>query len=138
MSQPELGLKQYLSGIQHYKGDEKELDAFINNCDSYWSLAEENQKNTLLNIIKAKLSGEVLQKVGSLTPFLTWPTLRTALREGIKPLISFAGAQEAIMMNKQLPKETIRQFGARMKNLLEDLNNTQHILNSTVAVLCAP
>lgn len=137
MSQPALGLKQFLSGIQHYKGDEKELDAFINNCDLYWSLAEDNQKNTLLNIIKAKLSGEVLQKIGSLTPLQTWPTLKAALREGIKPLISFAGAQEAIMMNKQIPKETIRQFGTRMKKLLEDLNNTQHILNSTDTVKLA-
>lgn len=134
---PIIEIKSFLTGISQYKGDEKELEAFINNCDLYVELADATQQPTLLRIIKAKLSGEVLQKIGSVDTFTTWLTLKHALREGIKPLISFAGAQEAVATNKQLPTQNMRQYGAKMKILLEEMNNTQHIVNSVEAVKLA-
>lgn len=52
--------------------------------------AEATQQPTLLSVIKAKLSEEVLQNIGSVSTFATWNALKNALREGIKPLVSFA------------------------------------------------
>ena len=95
------------------------------------------QKDSLLRIIKAKLTGEVLQKLGPIANFSTWQLLKTGLREAIKPLISFAGAQEAILNNKQLKTEKVRVYGARMKQLLDDMNNTQHILGANEVVKLA-
>lgn len=80
--------------------------------------------------MKAKLTGEVLQKIGSVERLTTWTALKTALREKIKPLVSFAGAQEAIINNKQKPTETIRQFGARIKILLKEINKYSVLYDS--------
>ena len=51
--------------------------------------------------------------------------------------VSFAGAQEAILNNKQLKTEKVRVYGARMKQFLDDMNNTQHILGANEAVKLA-
>lgn len=133
----EIGLKEILIGIKPYKGEETELEAFLNRCDLYVSLTPTALQANLLLIIKANLSGEVLQKIGDVAQYADWNQLKRALRESIKPLFSFAGAQEAILANKQLKTETVRQFGARMKTLLEQINNTKHITDSVTEVKIA-
>lgn len=137
MSVQLITLKEILAGIKEYKGEPKDLEAFLNNCDLYEELTLDAQKPVLLQVIKAKLSGEVLQKLGPVGNFATWALLKVGLRNAIKPLVSFAGAQEAILNNKQMKSEGVRAYGARMKQLLDDINNTQHILGATEAVKLA-
>lgn len=73
----------------------------------------------------------MLQKIGSVDSFATWAELKDALRQHIRPLSSFSAAQESINTNKQKKTENVRAFGARMKTMLEEVNNTQNILDST-------
>lgn len=122
-------IKDCITGIPLYKGEEKELDSFISMVDLYMSLALDTQKPTILTIVKAKLTGDVLQKIGTVESFATWDALKAGLRQHIKPLSSFAGAQEAIITCKQKKTENVRQYGARMKTLLEEINNTAHLKN---------
>lgn len=76
-------------------------------------------------------------KIGSVANFNSWVLSKSALRQGIKPLVFFAGAQEAILTHKQEIKDNIRQYGAKMKTLLEEMNNIKHIVDSTEAIQLA-
>lgn len=56
--------KDVIAGIPMFSGDVKLLDGFLNSCELYYNIVVENQRTTVLQIIKAKVTGEALSKAG--------------------------------------------------------------------------
>lgn len=134
----EIPITELLRGISYFRGDEKDLETFIDNADLYFAIVAESQKQTLLRIIKARITGEALNKIGNLASYESWEDLKQALKTKIKTIISFEAAQEEITNVKQKNTETIQEYGNRVKKLLQNLNNANLTLvdnESSIAAL---
>lgn len=70
--------------IPFFKGDPKELNGFINTCSMYNQLTPNPLKNTLLTIIKTKITGEALAKIQPIDNYTNWIQLKDALRTRVK------------------------------------------------------
>lgn len=63
LEQPKMTLfsiKDLVSAIPTYNGDEKQLETFINVCSKYFSLIQENQKEQFITIVQTKITGGAL------------------------------------------------------------------------------
>lgn len=129
-----LEVKDVIAGIPVFSGDPKQLEGFVNACDIYYSLAEQNQKAGVLSIIKAKITGEALAKAGPFDNELnTWDLLKTRLNTKIKKQISFEYAQEDLNNVFQKKEESIEDYGTRVKTKLRHLNEACRTMATTDA-----
>lgn len=135
-----LEVKDVIAGIPVFSGDPKKLEGFTNACDIYYSLATEQQKPNVLQIIKAKITGDGLAKAGPFGDELdTWPLLKTRLKSRIKQPISFEYAQQDLSNVFQKRDESIEDYGARVKTKLRNLNEASKKMATTNAektILC--
>lgn len=126
--------KDVIAGIPMFSGDVKLLDGFLNACELYYNLVEANQKETVLKIIKAKVTGEALFKAGPFPDEMnTWALLKKHLKEKIKKPVSFEYAQEDLSQIFQKKDESIEEYGNRLKQKLKKLNEASKTLTETAA-----
>lgn len=125
-------LKDALRNIDRFSGNPNELDVFLTNCDFYHEIIPDFQLQTLLNYIKTRLSSTVVTKLEALENFNSWEELREELLKKIKPLVTMENAMGTLHSMKQKANENVAQFGARIKNQVEILNNTKEILNADI------
>lgn len=135
-----LEVKDVIAGIPVFSGDPKKLEGFTNSCDIYYNLATDQQKAGVLQIIKAKITGEGLAKAGPFGDDLnTWALLKTRLKARIKQPISFEYAQQDLSNVFQKSNENIEDYGARVKTKLRNLNEASKKMATTTAektILC--
>lgn len=124
--------KDVISGIPMFNGDVKLLDGFLNACELYHGLVEENQKTTVLKIIKAKITGEALSKAGPFGDDMnTWQLLKKQLIEKIKKPVSLEYAQEDLNQVFQKKDESIEDYGTRVKAKLKKLNEASKTITES-------
>lgn len=115
--------KDVIAGIPMFNGDIKQLDGFVNSCELYYNMVEQNQRDTVLKIIKAKITGEALSKAGPFADTInTWALLKKRLIEKIKKPVSIEYAQEDLNQVFQKKDESIEDYGSRVKSKLKKLN----------------
>lgn len=132
-SKMQVEAKDVIAGIPMFSGDVKLLDGFLNAADLYYSLVEENQKATVLKIIKAKITGEALSKAGPFGDELnTWALLKKRIKEKVKKPISLEYAQEDLNQVFQKKDESIEDYGARVKSKLKKLNEASKPLSDSI------
>lgn len=128
----EVQAKDVIAGIPMFNGDVKQLDGFLNAADLYYSLVEENQKATVLKIIKAKITGDALFKAGPFGDDInTWALLKARLKLKIKKPISLEYAQDDLSQVFQKKDESIEDYGARVKTKLKKLNEASKPLTES-------
>lgn len=124
--------KDVIAGIPMFNEDVKQLDGFMNACQLYYGLVEENSKPTVLKIIKAKITGEALLKAGPFEDELnTWELLKKRLVERIKKPVSLEYAQEDLNQIFQKKDESIEDYGNRVKEKLKKLNEASKKMTET-------
>lgn len=122
-----LNLGDVLSDIEMYEGEKDELETFINKCDFYVNFTLQEHQDLLLQVIKTRLTGNVLRKIGSIDDYPDWECLKTSLRNAIKPLIPLFVYQRALLGLKQKNKENVHEFGMRIKMLLIESYDAKEI-----------
>lgn len=126
--------KDLITAIPVYSGDQKELDTFINTCDLYNSLITNNeQKATLLLIIKAKIRGEALSKVIPYDDCNNWQELKKRILDRIRKPVTLEFAQEDLNKVSQGPNESIEDYGKKVRNKLRKLNEASRQMGTTDA-----
>lgn len=86
-------------------------------------LVAEDKRESLLEIIKAKISGDALNKIQPIGELNTWELLRKRLREKVGKHVSIEYAQEDLNSICQKTDETIEKYGDRVKKKLRALND---------------
>lgn len=120
----------FMKNIPQCTSNPDHLDQFLNICKYFEKRCDTpDLKTSLLEVIKIKLSTEVLQKIGTIDDYNTWEELKTVLRNKIKPLVTSSTAEAAIRHEKQKADENVSTFGARIKSLLQAYNNTPDIVD---------
>lgn len=115
--------KDVIAGIPMFSGDVKLLDGFLNACELYYGLVDNDNKPTVLKIIKAKITGEALQKAGPFNEDMnTWALLKKRIIEKIKKPVSLEYAQEDLNQVFQSKDESIEDYGNRVRAKLKKLN----------------
>lgn len=85
----ELTAKDVISAIPVFTGDMKHFDGFLLTCGLYYDIVQENQRATVLKIIKAKIVSEALTKAGPFDEsFDTWIKIKKRLKDTLKKLVS--------------------------------------------------
>lgn len=76
-SKMQVEAEDVIAGIPMFSGEIKNLDGFINSAELYYNLVEDDQKPTVLKIIKAKITGDALSKAGPFNEEMnTWALLK--------------------------------------------------------------
>lgn len=124
----EIHLKDMIQSIPSFTGKIDELDTFINTCDVYNELVEQNQKANLLRIIKGKIAGEALHKASPINDLNTWDNLKRRLIERIRRPVTYEFAHTDISSILQNANESIEAYGKRTKEKLRKLNEASRSL----------
>lgn len=128
-SKMELTAKDVILAIPSFTGDMKQFEGFINTCELYYSMVQENQKATVLKIIKAKISGEAMTKAGPFDESIdTWEKMKKKLKSSLKKPVTIEYAQEDLNTSFQGPEENIENYGSRMKAKLKKLNEASRFM----------
>lgn len=132
-SKMQVEAKDIITGIPMFNGDVKQLDGFLNSCELYYDLVEDNtQKAKVLKIIKAKMTSEALTKAGPFEDDInTWVLLKKRLIERIKKPVSVEYAQEDLSQIFQKKDESIEEYGSRVKAKLRKLNEASKSLTDS-------
>lgn len=120
--------KDAILAIPVISNEIKELDAFINTCDLYMQLVEDDKKPKFLMIIKAKIRGEFLSRVSPLSECDTWATLKKRLRDRLKKPVSYEFAQEDLASIFQKRDESLDDYAKRVKEKLRRLNESSRLM----------
>lgn len=117
-----ITLKDIIIAIPIFSGDLAKFDTFINTCEVYNDLVENDLKETLLKIVKTKIVGEALHKVGDVSTINTWANLKKRLNERIRRPNTYEYASADISSVFQAVNESIEEYGNRVKEKLRNLN----------------
>lgn len=129
----EVSIKDILAfKIPFFSGDQKELDGFINTCKMYNELTPEALKETLLNLVKAKITGDALSKIQPITAFDNIANLLKTLEETIRKPVSYEFANEDLNNIMQNREETIEAYGKRVREALHRLNKSSAKVSDNV------
>lgn len=121
----EVSVKDILSfKIPFFSGDQKELDGFLNTCKMYNELTPEALKGTLLNLVKAKITGDALSKIQPITGHENLANLLKILEETIRKPVSYEFANEDLSNIMQNRDETIEAYGKKAREALHRLNKS--------------
>lgn len=118
-----MDIKDIVQAILMFTGEKKTLDGFINTGSIYMKLVAENKRADLLEIIKAKISGDALNKIQPMGELNTWDLLKKRLREKVGKHVSIEYAQEDLNSVFQKSDETIETYGERVRIKLRALND---------------
>lgn len=129
----EIEAKDVITAIPIFSGNSKELESFINTCNSYHELVKQEQRGMLIKIIKAKITGDALTKISPMEDLNTWAEIKKKLREKIATKVSLEYAQEDLNNIFQKKDETIEQYGNRVKEKLQKLNEAIKTIADTAA-----
>lgn len=131
-SNMQVEAKDVIAGIPAFNGDPKQLDGLINAAGLYYNLVEENQRASVLKIIKAKVCGEGLFKAGPFGEDInTWDLMKKRLTEKIKKPVTLEYAQEDLHQVFQKKGESVEDYGARIKTKLKRLNEASKLLTNS-------
>lgn len=104
--------------IKPFDGDREKLVPFLNNCDSAFNLANEDQGTILLAYTKAQLTGKAEAACANHV-FRTWD----ALKEYLKSMYSDKKHHGHLLMEllscKQIANETVSQYMYRIETCLK-------------------
>lgn len=131
----EMEVKDIVRAILMFLGEKKMLDGFFNTCEIYMTLVKEEQKPILLNVIKAKITGEALLKIQPLNALLTWGDIKKKLKDKILHRVSLEYAQEDMNNVFQKKDESTEDYGLRVKTKLRSLNDAIRSITNTEAEL---
>lgn len=132
-SKMQVEAKDVIAGIPSFSGDPKQFDGFLNSCELYYSIVENDDKPKVLKIIKAKIHGDALFKAGPFGDEInTWDLMKKRLKEKIKKPVTLEYAQEDLNQVFQKKGESIEDFGARVKTKLKKLNEASKLLSEDV------
>lgn len=123
--------------IPFFDGNEKELNGFINTCEMYFTLTPDELHETLLRLIKAKITGEALNKIQPIENHETWNNLKLSLKNAIQKPVSYEFANEELNNIFQKRDETIELFGKRVRECLQKLNEAARNISNEIADLTA-
>lgn len=76
-------------------------------------------------MIKAKLSGKAYDAIKFVADLDSWEKVKQALTNNIAPPMNAATAQNKLIRAQQKGDESVRDFSARVKSYLSDLNKIQ-------------
>lgn len=128
-----MEVKDIIASIPMFRGEKKQLDSFINTCDIYVKLVKEDQKESLLMIIKAKITGDALSKIQPIDELQTWKAIKEKLRSKIFTKVSFEYAQEDLNNVKQEGTESIEDYGNKVKTKLRAMIDSMASVTTTDA-----
>lgn len=120
--------KDAILAIPVISNELKEVDTFINTCDLYMQMADDEKKPTFLKIIKAKIRGEFLSRVIPLDECDTWDKLKKRLRDRLKKPVSYEFAQEDLASIFQKREESLEDYSKRVKEKLRRLNESSRLM----------
>lgn len=123
-----IQIKDAITAIPLFTGIKKDLEGFINTCNIYMDLIPEDKKGDLFKVIRSKIVGEGLAKISPLTETNTWNEIKTKLKDKFYKKVSLEYAQEDLNNVLQLQKETIEEYGKKVKKKLRALNDTTNEL----------
>lgn len=126
-------LSDAVNGISEFNGNEKNLESFINSCNLYNTIIPQANRDTLLAIIKSKIIGDAYNKVQPLENINNWDALKQRLRDKLKKTVSFEYAQQDLSTVSQQNKETVEQFGDKVKKKLRALNDATRSMTNDQA-----
>lgn len=131
----EFELGDILKTIPPFEGKEKELDTFINICESFYDNASENMRDRLPAIFKMKIIGRALARIQPTSELDTWARIKDKLESTFKKPITYELAQYELAMIKQRRNESIDSYAERILNGLERLNNAAKYIIKDEAAL---
>lgn len=121
-----IPIKDITDLIKEYKGEEKELNAFIKNIDRLWKHIEAYEavdKNRFMLVLQLKLTEKAADATKEVE-FDTWDTVKTALKDNINPQKNIEKAELKLATIKQLAKEDVEVYAKRVEDLLDNLNKS--------------
>lgn len=117
--QIEVALKM----IPEFDGAKVNLHRFMSCCDIVaQSCTTQQQHNTLLNVIKTKLSGSAYDIV-KYKAFENWEELKLILQNQYLEKRTLAQIQSELISIIQLPNESVQEFANRVERLTVDLTD---------------
>lgn len=122
----DIPIKDITDLIKEYKGDEKELNAYVKNIDRLWKHIEnytEADKNRFLLILQLKLIEKAAEATKEIQ-FENWEDVKKALKENINPQKNIEKAELKLNTIKQSEKEDVETYAKRVEDLLENLNKS--------------
>lgn len=128
-----MEIKDIITSIPMFYGDKRYLDSFINTCEVYLALVAENQKENLLKVIKAKITGEALTKIQPIGALNTWNDIKSKLKSSILTKVSYEYALEDLNKVSQERDESVEEFGKRVKIKLGRITETLNTPTTTEA-----
>lgn len=128
-------IKDLVSAVPVYDGDEKQLETFINVCSKFYSLIEENQKEKFVTIIQTKITGEALADLQPIDDLKTWDDIKRKLEEKLRTPDTYEYAQEELSTIRQRKDEGMENYGKRIRKGLDKLNLSSKSLTNEEAAL---
>lgn len=138
LEQPKMALfsvKDLVSAIPTYNGDEKQLETFINVCSKFYSLIKDDQKDRFVTIVQTKITGEALADLQPIDDLKTWDNIKKKLEEKLKTPDTYEFAQEELSTIRQRKSESMEEYGKRIRKGLEKLNLATKSLTQDDAAL---
>lgn len=131
-----LPISDILNGIPKFSDSQDAIRQFVADVDLMHQICAENQKQTILTIVKSRLT--TAYKLGNVQDD-TWAAIKTKIREKYRSTISFETAQERLLSIKQSPKENLDVYAERVRKLLDSLNSSvtsdeSRIMNEQLAI----
>lgn len=111
---PQLPLAVLFKFIKPFNGDRNELNTFIQNTNSAFSLATYDQRNSLFLYVASQLSTNVVNEL-ELNDIDNWNDLKNKLRLYYSTTKHLVQAHEELETIKQYPNETITEFFKRVE-----------------------
>lgn len=92
-------------------------------------LVPADDQETLLRIIKTKITGEALAKISPTAPLTTWPLVKAKLKEKIVKKVSIEFAREDLGNTIQTKDDTIEKYANKIRKKLKILNEASKELS---------
>lgn len=118
-----------LKAVPTFDGKEKDLDTFINICESFNDIADEELKEQLVTVFKMKIIGRALSLIQPTSELDTWARIKNKLEETFKKPVTYELAQYELAMIKQKRNESMEDYSERILKGLEKLNNASKNLS---------
>lgn len=132
-----LKIGDILTAIPTFDGSEKDLDTFMNVCQSFDDLLDNDQKEQLPGLIKMRIVGRALARIQPTNELDTWARIKAKLEKTFKKPLTYELAQYELAMIKQKRNESIEQYAERIRNGLEKLNTATQGLTKDEGALLA-
>lgn len=115
--------------IRQFSGDRTELNTFIQNANSAFSLASETQKPSLFLYVVSQLSNNVVNEI-ELSNISSWTELKTILKQFYGQSKHLVQSHEELETIKQFSNESITDFFKRLEKIKNECIQGE-IQNST-------